>query len=83
MARKTPKDLNKDFEDMLENVEMIRRDFDEKVNVLKKEHEEKIKVLEDRVAALEPQHGFSRKEESSLKEIICRECSYSVRRSPI
>ena len=78
MARKTVKDLSKDFEQMMENVEMLRRDFEEKTNVLKKEHEEKIKELEGRVAFLEQSNGFSKKEESSIKMISCRECSYSV-----
>ena len=53
MARKTVKDLNKDFEHMFDKFETLRRIFQEQLNVLKMDHEEKIKVLEDKVATLE------------------------------
>ena len=78
MTKKTVKDLNKDFEFLIEKVNMLKTDYEERINVLKSDHEVRIKYLEDQIVGLKPLNEPSSTETAENKSTIkCRECSFS------
>ena len=77
MSRKTVKELNKDFELLKENFDVLKSDFDERINALKRDHEEQIKILNDKISSSVDLQGPGRRETASNTEIKCRECGFS------
>ena len=77
MSRKTVKELNKDFEILKENFDMLRSDFEERINALKIDHEEQIKILNDKISSSADLQGPGISETQSSTALKCRECGFS------